>query len=313
MTSFKHTTDASNAIAPDAETTLNPNILTVDVEDYFQVSGFEHRIKRSEWEALPSRVEANTDRLLQLFEDCNVRGTFFVLGWVAHRYPELLRRIAAAGHELASHGYWHQLVYNLTPQQFRHDIRDSRSAIADATGQAVNAYRAPSFSITAKSMWAFEILAEEGFTVDSSVFPIRHDRYGVPDGRQEIHERQTAAGTIVEIPPSVALLGPLKIPVGGGYFRMFPIAMTMYAMRTIQNGQNPSMLYLHPWEVDPEQPRIPGVGFRSRFRHYIGLRRTEQRLKHVLQKFRFAPVCDVLQQWNDSEVAKSQSLRSIET
>ncbi|QDS88357.1 Peptidoglycan deacetylase [Rosistilla ulvae] len=282
---------------------MNPNILTVDVEDYFQVSGFEHRIKRSEWEALPSRVEANTDRLLQLFDDCNVRGTFFVLGWVAHRHPELLRRIAAAGHELASHGYWHQLVYNLTPQQFRDDIRDSRSAISDATGKRVDAYRAPSFSITSKSMWAFEILVEEGFTVDSSVFPIRHDRYGVPDAQHEIHHRETAAGTIVEIPPSVALLGPLKIPVGGGYFRMFPVAMTMYAMRSIHSGQNPSMLYLHPWEVDPEQPRIAGVGLRSRFRHYVGLRRTERRLKQVLNEFRFAPVCDVLQRWNDNALA----------
>ncbi|TWU21229.1 Peptidoglycan deacetylase [Novipirellula galeiformis] len=273
-----------------------PHILSVDVEDYFQVSAFEHRITRDEWPTLPCRVEASTDRLLQLFADHDVHGTFFVLGWVARRYPELVRRIAQAGHELASHGYWHRLVYDLTPEAFRQDIRDSREAIGDAAGVAVTAYRAPSFSITERSMWALDVLVEEGFTVDSSIFPIRHDRYGVPDARPEVHQRQTAAGPIVEVPPTVGTLGKFKVPIGGGYFRLFPLAVTQRAIDSVAAQQRPAMLYLHPWEIDPDQPRIEGVGMRSRFRHYVGLRRTESRLRSLLQSHRFTTMSNVLAQ-----------------
>ncbi len=273
-----------------------PHILSVDVEDYFQVSAFEHRITRDEWPTLPCRVEASTDRLLQLFADHDVHGTFFVLGWVARRYPELVRRIAQAGHELASHGYWHRLVYDLTPEAFRQDIRDSREAIGDASGVAVTAYRAPSFSITERSMWALDVLVEEGFTVDSSIFPIRHDRYGVPDARPEVHQRQTATGFIVEVPPTVGTLGKFKVPIGGGYFRLFPLAVTQRAIDSVEAQQRPAMLYLHPWEIDPDQPRIEGVGMRSRFRHYVGLRRTESRLRSLLQSHRFTTMSNVLAQ-----------------
>lgn len=276
--------------SPEHETTALQNFLTVDVEDYFQVSAFEHRIARRDWPSYPSRVEANTERLLQLFADCDVRGTFFVLGWVAERFPGLVRRIAAEGHELASHGYWHQLVYRLTPEAFRADLRASLQAISDAAGVRPIAYRAPSFSITQRSMWALEILVQEGFTIDSSIFPIHHDRYGVPGANPEIHLRETPAGSITEIPPSVGNWGPIRLPVGGGYFRLLPLPLTNLAIGSLTKQSRPTMLYLHPWEVDPQQPRIRGVGLRSRFRHYVGLRRTEPRLRCLLRKHSFTSI-----------------------
>jgi polysaccharide deacetylase family protein (PEP-CTERM system associated) len=265
-------------------------VLTVDVEDYFQVSAFEHRVARDDWDSMECRVEANTDRLLQLFADCDVHGTFFILGWVAERYPSLVQRIAAAGHELASHGFWHRLVYDLSPDEFRRDIRDSRRAIADAAGVEVTAYRAPSFSITKQSLWALDVLVEEGFTIDSSIFPIHHDRYGIPGARTDIHVLQTASGPITEIPPSVWQTPLGNVPIGGGYFRLFPLSLTRRAIHGIQSFGRPAMLYLHPWEIDPEQPRIEGVGVRSRFRHYIGLHRTEPRLRCILQSEHFSPI-----------------------
>ncbi|TWU01261.1 XrtA system polysaccharide deacetylase [Stieleria varia] len=271
-----------------------PNILTVDVEDYFQVSAFEHRISRDQWNSIPCRVEASTDRLLQLFADCNVHGTFFVLGWVAKHYPTLVRRIADAGHELASHGFWHQLVYNLTPDEFRQDIRDSKAAIGDATGVGVTAYRAPSFSITNKSMWALDVLVEEGFTVDSSIFPIRHARGGMPGARPDIHTIQTQHGPITEIPPSVGRVGKLKVPIGGGYFRLFPLSLTRQAIRSIQAQNRPAMLYIHPWEIDPEQPRVSGIGRKSRARHYVGLGRTENRMRKLFATEIFTPLSETL-------------------
>ncbi len=269
-------------------------MLTVDVEDYFQVSAFEHRIKRDEWDSMPCRVEANTEHLLSIFSEANVTGTFFILGWVAKKHPELIRRIAEAGHELASHGYWHRLVYTLSREEFRRDIRDSKKAIGDATGVAVTAYRAPSFSITNKSLWALETLVEEGFQVDSSIFPIRHDRYGVPDASPEIHSRATPAGSITEIPPSFWQSRIAKVPIGGGYFRLFPERLTSKAITAVRNQGRPAMFYLHPWEVDPEQPRIDGVGMKSRFRHYVGLTQTERKLRSLLSKHDFAPINQIL-------------------
>ncbi len=269
-------------------------MLTVDVEDYFQVSAFDHRIKRDEWDSMHCRVEANTEHLLSIFSEANVKGTFFILGWVANKYPELIRRIAEAGHELASHGYWHRLVYTLSREEFRRDIKDSKKAIGDATGVAVTAYRAPSFSITNKSLWALETLVEEGFQVDSSIFPIRHDRYGVPDASPEIHSRVTPAGSITEIPPSFWQSRIAKVPIGGGYFRLFPESLTSKAITAVRNEGRPAMFYLHPWEVDPEQPRIDGVGIKSRFRHYVGLTQTERKLRSLLSKHNFAPVNQIL-------------------
>ena len=265
-------------------------MLTVDVEDYFQVSAFDHRIKRANWDSMPCRVEANTERLLTIFSEANVQGTFFVLGWIARKYPQLIRRIAEAGHELASHGYWHRLVYQLSREQFRQDIIDSKDAISDASGIMVNAYRAPSFSITKKSLWALETLAEEGFKVDSSIFPIRHDRYGVPDAKPEIHTRATPAGDITEIPPSFWQSPIMKVPIGGGYFRLFPQSLTSRAITAVQNEGRPAMFYLHPWEVDPGQPRMDGIGIKSSFRHYVGLRHTERKLRELLASHSFGRV-----------------------
>lgn len=270
------------------------NILTVDVEDYFQVSAFEHRISRDDWPAMECRLEGNMDRMLQLFDECGVRGTFFILGWVAHRYPGLVRRIVDGGHEVASHGYWHHLIYNQSPEEFRQDVRDSRHAISDAGDVNVTAYRAPSFSIMKNTTWALDVLVEEGFTIDSSIFPIHHDRYGMPDSQPEIHTRETESGTIVEVPPSVWQTPFTKVPIGGGYFRLFPLSVTCRAIEGVRREGRPAMLYIHPWEIDPEQPRIQGVGARSRFRHYINLSRTEPRLRRLLSGGNFAPMCEVI-------------------
>ncbi|MDA7874393.1 DUF3473 domain-containing protein [Rhodopirellula sp.] len=271
-------------------------MLTVDVEDYFQVSAFDHRIKRDEWESMPCRVEANTERLLAIFSEAQVSGTFFVLGWVANKYPKLIRRIAEAGHELASHGYWHRLVYTLSREEFRRDIKDSKNAIGDATGVDVTAYRAPSFSITNKSLWALETLVEEGFEVDSSIFPIRHDRYGVPDASPEIHSRVTPAGSITEIPPSFWHSRIAKVPIGGGYFRLFPESLTSKAITAVRNEGRPAMFYLHPWEIDPEQPRISDLSIATRFRHYVALTRTEEKLRNLLSKHTFTSIRQTLPQ-----------------
>lgn len=272
-----------------------PNALTVDVEDYFHVSGFADRIPRSAWERYESRVEASTDRLLNVFQEKNVRGTFFVLGWVADRYPKLVRRIARNGHELASHGYWHQLVYDLTPEEFAQDIIRSKSAIAEACGVEVTAYRAPSFSITEKSMWALDILAEHGFRLDSSIFPISgHHRYGCPKAPKEIHEIETDASKILEFPPSAWSHGRAHVPIGGGYFRLFPLKLTFKAINAVRREGRPAMFYTHPWEFDPEQPVVTGIGWKNRKRHYIGLKRTQSRLEKMLLAFRFDTMSSVI-------------------
>jgi len=265
-----------------------PNALTVDVEDYFQVSAFEHRIRRSDWDTMPCRVEASTDRLLALFDSVDVRATFFILGWVAQRYPGLVRRIAEAGHELASHGYWHRLVYEITPDEFRDDVARSRDVIEQASGTRVTAYRAPSFSINGRSLWALDVLAELGFTVDSSIFPIRHDRYGMPDARPEPHEIETPSGVITEFPPSVWNFGRFNLPIaGGGYFRLYPLGVTLRGITSVVAAGRPFMFYLHPWEIDPDQPRVTNVGWKSRFRHYVGLRGTEAKLRRLVRTVRF--------------------------
>ena len=269
------------------------NALTVDVEDYFQVSAFADRICRKDWDKLECRVEANTDQLLAIFDQHQVRGTFFVLGWVAERYPALVKRIHSAGHELASHGYWHQLVYDLTPEEFARDIRDSREAIANASGIEVTAYRAPSFSITEKSLWAIDVLAEQGFTVDSSIFPISgHDRYGVPDAKKEIHTLDSKHGPIQEFPPTAWQISRFPIPVGGGYFRLFPLPLTSHAISKINAEGRPAMFYTHPWEFDPEQPRVPGLSKGTKFRHYVGLNKTVNRLGRMLRKHHFGTMTE---------------------
>lgn len=270
------------------------NLLTVDVEDYFQVSGFEHVVRREQWNSFPSRVESSTNRLLDLFAEADVTGTFFILGWVADRYPALIQQIKDAGHEIASHGYWHRLVYSQSPHEFREDLQESRRAIREACGVEVLAYRAPSFSITKQSMWALDILAEEGFHVDSSIFPMRHDRYGVPDANPRIHERKTSLHSITEIPPSVWRSRYGAIPVGGGYFRLLPLSLTVKAMNEINHSGSPAMLYLHPWEVDPGQPVVPKVKLKNRFRHRVGLKTCQRKLVNLLRNSNFTSIGQLL-------------------
>jgi polysaccharide deacetylase family protein (PEP-CTERM system associated) len=271
------------------------NAFTVDVEDYFQVSAFSDRVSRANWDEMECRVERNTDRLLSICDRCDVRGTFFVLGWVADRYPALVKRIANAGHEVASHGYWHQLVYDLTPEEFAKDIADSRDAIANACDVIVDTYRAPSFSIVQKSLWALEILVEHGFTTDSSIFPISgHDLYGIPNAQKEIHQIETFGGTLIEFPPSLWSRGRIQVPIGGGYFRLLPLALTNKAIDTVRAEGRPAMFYMHPWEVDPEQPRIANAKLKSRFRHCVGLHRTQDRLERLLRMQPFDSMSNVI-------------------
>lgn len=271
-----------------------PNAFTVDVEDYFHVSGFSDRIAPRDWASIPCRVEANTERLLELLKEKKVYGTFFVLGWVAERYPKLIQRIAGEGHELGCHSYWHRLVYNMTPQEFSADLRQARVAIEQAAGTEVCLYRAPSFSITKSSLWALDILAEQGFRVDSSIFPIQRDRYGIPDSTSAIHLRNGNQQSIVEYPPTAWQVGALRVPVGGGYFRLAPKWLTQVAIDGARRSGIPAMFYVHPWEIDPKQPRVDGVRFMNRFRHSVGLSTTYSKLNWLLDHNRFSTMSGVM-------------------
>ncbi len=275
-----------------------PNALTVDVEDYFQVSGFEEQVPRSQWEKYPSRVEQSTHRLLELFQRKNVKGTFFVLGWVADKFPELVRCIAEEGHEVGCHSYWHRLVYRLTPDEFRQDLVRAKKAIEHACGTEVTSYRAPSFSITQDSMWAIPILIDEGFTLDSSIFPMKHDRYGVPDATSNIHLQEAPEGSLVEYPPTVWKTKLASVPVGGGYFRLAPRWLTQRAIDANRKLGIPAMFYVHPWEVDPEQPVVENVPWKNRLRHRVGLSTTLRKLEGLLDANRFAPISEVLNKMN---------------
>jgi polysaccharide deacetylase family protein (PEP-CTERM system associated) len=242
---------------------------------------------------MESRVCTNTERLLDIIGD--IKGTFFVLGWVAERHPVLVRKIAEGGHEIASHGYSHRLVYDQTAEAFRADVRRAKALLEDAAGVEVLGYRAPSYSITPQSLWALDILIEEGYRYDASVFPIRHDRYGIPVSPRHPYALDRPAGTILEAPGSTTRLGPLNLPVaGGGYFRILPYAWTRWGIDRVNRlERRPAIFYLHPWEVDAEQPRLR-AGLLGTFRHYRNLHRTEARLRQLLRDFRFAPLAAVL-------------------
>jgi polysaccharide deacetylase family protein (PEP-CTERM system associated) len=274
------------------------NAITVDVEDYFHVSVFDGIVPRSQWERMESRVVANTARLLDIFDEFDVRGTFFVLGWVAKRHPDLVQRIARRGHEIASHGYAHRLVYDQTAAAFAEDVRSAKQILEDASGRRVLGYRAPSYSITPRSLWALDILLQEGYEYDSSIFPIRHDRYGIPVSDRRPYRIERRLGTLVEVPGSTTRLGPLNLPIaGGGYFRILPYAWTRWGIsRVNERERRPIVFYMHPWEIDPDQPRLH-VGRLGRFRHYRNLHLTELRLRRLLTDFRFgtleAVVADV--------------------
>ena len=276
---------------------MTPNALTVDVEDYFQVASLAESVSRESWNSREYRVEANVDRLLSLFDKRETRATFFVLGWVAEKSPDLIRRIAAAGHEVASHGYSHNLIYEQSPATFRDETARSKHHLEDLLGRPVRGYRAASFSITSRSLWALDTIIDLGFEYDSSVFPIRHDRYGLQDVDPAPGRLAAPSGrTIVEFPMSVARWGNFKLPVsGGGYFRIFPYALTKLGLKRINHGHGrPFVFYLHPWEVDPGQPRLKASRL-STFRHYTKLNVCEARLERLLGEFRFDSMERVLE------------------
>lgn len=267
------------------------NALSVDVEDWFQVGAFERTIDRSDWEGLTHRVERNTDAVLDLFAQAGVTATFFTLGWVVERYPALMRRIAEAGHEVASHGYDHARVFTFTPEQFRADLRKSRAILEDASGQKVSGYRAPSFSIDPRTPWAHPILAEEGYAYSSSVAPIRHDHYGWPDSPR-FAWKPVAGSELLELPVTTAKLGQRTLAAGGGgFFRLLPYGFSRWAIRQVNGqAQRPAIIYFHPWEIDPDQPRVAGAPLRSRVRHYTNLSVMAAKLRRLTQDFAWTRV-----------------------
>jgi polysaccharide deacetylase family protein (PEP-CTERM system associated) len=314
------------------------NALTIDVEDYFQVSAFERCVSRECWDSYPLRVEGNTSRILDILDEFGVKATFFVLGWVAERKPALVREIARRGHEVASHGYGHQRLCKQTRADFRDDVRRSKTILEDLAAEEVRGYRAPSYSISMDTLWAYDELLDAGYCYDSSVFPIRHDLYGIPDWPRHpftvekgadgkwrpalTHSVQRAADSgqnlastepctlspeycsltanryplFFEIPITTLCIGGKNIPIsGGGYFRLFPYAFTRWGLRRINREEGRSFIfYLHPWEIDPGQPRMSNAGLKSRLRHYLNLNRTEERFRTLLKDFRFATVREVL-------------------
>jgi len=272
------------------------NAMSVDVEDYFHVSVFDGIVPRSSWDQMESRVCANTERLLDIFDEHAIKSTFFILGCVAERHPGLVRGIVERGHEIASHGYAHRLVYDQTPDAFRDDVRRAKRLLEDAAGCSVGGFRAPSYSITPRSLWALDVLIEEGYWYDASIFPIRHDRYGIPVSPREPFLIEREGGGLIEVPGSTVRVGPLNLPVaGGGYFRILPYWWTRWGIARLNTlERQAAVFYLHPWEIDAEQPRLR-AGWLSRFRHYRNLDQTESRLHDLLGDFRFDTVASLLQ------------------
>ena len=271
------------------------NALSVDLEEYFQVSNFDQVIDRADWDRIPSRLEEPTHRLLDLFDETDSKATFFVLGWIAERHGPLVREIASRGHEIACHGYGHELVYKLGPDRFRDDVTRAKAAIEDVTGTRVEGYRAPSYSITADSFWALNVLAEEGFLYDSSIFPIRHYRYGVPNFRERPVLLQLDGGaTIREFPLTTLSIGPVKLPLAGGaYFRFLPSTIVRRGLSILAARGEPTVIYLHPWELDPDQPR-QRIPWWVALNHYHNLHLTERRLRNLLRGRRSAGLAAVL-------------------
>jgi polysaccharide deacetylase family protein (PEP-CTERM system associated) len=262
------------------------NALSVDVEDYFQVSAFEPHIPRGDWERLPRRVESNIDRILELLGECDARATFFTLGWIAERHPAMVRRIAEHGHELGSHGYSHQRASDQKPSEFLDDIRRAKGVIEDVAGIPVRGYRAPSFSVGRRNAWAFECIASAGYRYSSSLYPIRHDHYGEPSAPRFAHEVRPG---LLELPVATVRVWNTNLPAGGGgYFRLLPYEVSRWSLSRINDvDRQPAMFYFHPWEIDPGQPRVSGISAKTRFRHYLNLDRTQTRLGRLLRDFRW--------------------------
>ena len=275
--------------------TAVPNAFTVDVEEYFQVEAFSDLIPKKDWHKFPSRVEETTTRLLKLLDRYHVRGTFFVLGWIARNHPALVEKISKAGHEVASHGFDHSMITEMTPESFRQDIRKSKAIIENIIGTTVAGYRAPTFSILEKTSWAYKILLDEGYAYSSSVFPIWHDRYGWPKfGNHPRRMESNGNGEIWEVPMSVGTFGPFRLPFGGGgYLRIYPLSLTKALFRSRTRERNPVVLYMHPWEIDTQHPPVPAPLFR-RLRHHLGIPKMERKLVALLELVNFGTVSQYL-------------------
>lgn len=269
------------------------NALTVDVEDYFQVSAFENSINRNNWEHLEHRVAKNVDKTLSLFDKSNVKATFFVLGWVAERYPDIVSKIVEGGHELASHGYGHQRVTDLSKEQFFNDVTKAKRILEDLSGVAIKGYRAPSYSIGKNNIWALQVLAETGHKYSSSIYPIKHDHYGYPEAPRFIFKDKKTG--LIEIPISTTSFMNRLFPAGGGgFFRFYPYHFSRWAIQRVNKKNNePVIFYFHPWEIDPDQPRQNNIPFKSRFRHYLNLDKTESRLNSLLSDFNWGRMDEV--------------------
>ncbi|WP_291994443.1 XrtA system polysaccharide deacetylase [Candidatus Accumulibacter sp. ACC003] len=268
------------------------NAMTIDVEDYFQVSALAPYIPRAQWDSRECRIEANVERILLMLDEHQTVATFFTLGWIAERYPQLVRRIVAAGHELASHGYGHQRVSELDEAEFSADIGSAKRLLEDLSGQEVKGYRAPSFSIGEGNLWAFDCLERAGYRYSSSIYPIRHDHYGMPDAPRFAH--QVRAG-LLELPVTTARFFDRNWPAsGGGYFRLLPYPLSRWLLQQVNEGdRQAAIFYFHPWEIDAGQPRVPGISAKTRFRHYLNLKHTESRLRRLLADFRWGRMDEV--------------------
>jgi polysaccharide deacetylase family protein (PEP-CTERM system associated) len=262
------------------------NAMTVDVEDYFQVSAFESHIAKDQWDLLPHRVEKNTQKILDLFAQHNIKATFFTLGWVAERYPDLIKRIVSEGHELACHGYEHIRVTQQTPEQFRADVAKTKKILEELGGQEIKGYRAASYSIGASNLWALDILQEEGFKYSSSIYPVKHDLYGMPDAPRFMYE-PIANQNFKEIPITTLRFGDKNLPCGGGgFFRFYPYAISKWAFNRVNNNERQAgIFYFHPWEIDPDQPKQSGLNIKTRIRHYLNLNKMENRITQLLTDF----------------------------
>ncbi|CAN5275137.1 DUF3473 domain-containing protein [soil metagenome] len=272
------------------------NALSVDIEDWFQVGAFEKAIDRADWDSLECRVERNTDAVIALFGESGVKATFFTLGWVAHRCPALIRRIVDAGHEIASHGWDHQRVFTMAPADFAADLKRTRDTLEQAAGCAVTGYRAPSFSIDQRTPWAHEILADAGYRYSSSVAPVKHDHYGWPEAPRFAFE-PVAGSSLIELPVTTAIFAGRTLAAGGGgFFRLLPYAFSSWAIRQVNADGQPATFYFHPWEIDPDQPRVANAPMRSKLRHYSRLKAMAAKLRHVVADFEWARVDRVVAQ-----------------
>lgn len=274
------------------------NSFTVDVEDFFQVEAFSNVIDRDSWDGYTCRVESNTDVILKILDDAGVKATFFVLGWIAKRYPHVIKKITEMGHEISSHGMSHKLIYKQSKEVFKQETIDSKKLLEDLSQQPVNGYRAATYSITNESLWALDILVDAGFLYDSSVFPMRHDRYGIPDACPIPNVLTTPNGnSIVEFPISTVKSKLFTLPIaGGGYFRLFPYKLTHWGLKSINKKNTPFVFYIHPWEIDLDQPRVNNISVFTKFRHYNNINKCASRLTRLFKDFKFATMTEVLKQ-----------------